>query len=54
MKQVDLILPEELLELVRDKIIGNPGRTLTFYKVIMQLGQILEGDFFTEYIKIGK
>ncbi|KAI1767794.1 ribonuclease P 40kDa subunit [Hypoxylon sp. FL1150] len=48
--RVDLILPEELLQLVRDKI---AGRTLTFYKVIMPIGQILEGNFFTEYIKIG-
>lgn len=24
-----------------------------FHKVIMTLGQVLEGDFFTEYIKIG-
>ncbi|KAI4864179.1 ribonuclease P 40kDa subunit [Hypoxylon rubiginosum] len=51
--RVDLILPEELLHLVKDKIIGNPSRALTFYKVIMSLGQVLEGDFFTEYIKIG-
>ena len=53
MMQVDLVLPEELLELVRDKITGDPSRAPVFSKVIMKLGQILEGDFFTEYIKIG-
>ncbi|KAI1102740.1 ribonuclease P 40kDa subunit [Jackrogersella minutella] len=51
--KVDLILPEELVQLVRDKIIDDPSRVPVFYKVIMRLGQVLEGDFFTEYIKIG-
>ncbi|KAI0834385.1 ribonuclease P 40kDa subunit [Hypoxylon sp. FL0890] len=51
--KVDLILPEEVLQLVKDKITGDPSRAPVFYKVIMKLGQILEGDFFTEYIKIG-
>ncbi|OTA55592.1 ribonuclease P 40kDa subunit [Hypoxylon sp. EC38] len=51
--KVDLILPEELLQLVKDKITGDPSRAPVFYKVIMKLGQILEGDFFTEYIKRG-
>ncbi|KAI1401305.1 ribonuclease P 40kDa subunit [Hypoxylon fuscum] len=51
--KVDLILPEEVTELVKDRIIGKLGRTPVFHKVIMTLGQVLEGDFFTEYIKIG-
>ncbi|KAI2617686.1 ribonuclease P 40kDa subunit [Hypomontagnella submonticulosa] len=51
--KVDLILPEELAQLVKDNITGDPSRAPIFYKVIMRLGQVLEGDFFTEYIKIG-
>ncbi|KAI0160864.1 ribonuclease P 40kDa subunit [Hypoxylon sp. FL1284] len=51
--RVDLIFPDEVLQLVRDNIVGNPSRAPTFYKVIMSLGQILEGDFFTEYTKAG-
>ncbi|KAI1308136.1 ribonuclease P 40kDa subunit-domain-containing protein [Xylaria venustula] len=51
--KVDLILPEELLELVREKIINDAARTPSYSRVIMTLGQVLEGDFFTQYIKIG-
>ncbi|KAI1804926.1 ribonuclease P 40kDa subunit-domain-containing protein [Daldinia bambusicola] len=51
--KVDLILPAELTQLVKDKLTGDPSRAPVFYKVIMKLGQVLEGDFFTEYIKIG-
>jgi ribonuclease P/MRP protein subunit RPP40 len=25
----------------------------TYYRVIMKLGDILDGDFFTQYIKVG-
>ncbi|KAF3067057.1 hypothetical protein GL218_08896 [Daldinia childiae] len=51
--KVDLILPAELVQLVEDKLTGDPSRAPEFYKVIMTVGQIVEGDFFTEYIKIG-
>ncbi|KAI1074061.1 ribonuclease P 40kDa subunit [Whalleya microplaca] len=51
--KVDLILPEEMLDLVKDRAIDEPGRVPIYYRVIMTLGQVLEGDFFTEYIKIG-
>ncbi|KAI2472668.1 ribonuclease P 40kDa subunit [Annulohypoxylon bovei var. microspora] len=52
--KVDLILPEELLQVVKDRIAGNPDQGAPmFYKVIMRLRQVLEGAFFTEYIKIG-
>ncbi|KAI0110280.1 ribonuclease P 40kDa subunit [Daldinia grandis] len=51
--KVDLILPAELMQLVEDKLTGDPSRAPIFHKVIMAVGQILEGDFFTEYIKIG-
>ncbi|KAI8962980.1 ribonuclease P 40kDa subunit [Daldinia sp. FL1419] len=51
--KVDLILPKELVQLVEDKLISDASRAPIFHKVIMTVGQILEGDFFTEYIKIG-
>ncbi|KAI1639256.1 ribonuclease P 40kDa subunit [Biscogniauxia mediterranea] len=52
--KVDLILPEESLHFVRDKIMGGgPVQAPSYHRVIMTLGQVLEGDFFTQYIKIG-
>ncbi|KAI0970031.1 ribonuclease P 40kDa subunit-domain-containing protein [Xylaria arbuscula] len=51
--KVDLVLPEELLELVREKILNDAARTPSYSRIIMTLGQVLEGDFFTQYIKIG-
>lgn len=52
--KVDLIIPQEHLENVRTKLSVAEGRSPTYCKVIMSLGQILEVDFFTEYIKIGE
>ncbi|KAI0404558.1 ribonuclease P 40kDa subunit [Xylaria palmicola] len=51
--KVDLILPEELLHLVKAKFLDDAARIPSYYRVIMTLGQILDGDFFTQYIKIG-
>ncbi|KAI0485314.1 ribonuclease P 40kDa subunit [Xylariaceae sp. FL0804] len=51
--KVDLILPYELLEVVREKLLGDPSRVPTFHRVTMTLGQVLEGGFFTQYLKIG-
>ncbi|KAI1485578.1 ribonuclease P 40kDa subunit [Biscogniauxia mediterranea] len=52
--KVDLILPEESLHFARDKIMGgDPVQAPSYHRVIMTLGQVLEGDFFTQYIKIG-
>ncbi|RYP69117.1 hypothetical protein DL771_006271 [Monosporascus sp. 5C6A] len=51
--EVDLILPQGLVHVVKDKIACESRATPTYSRVIMKLGQILEGDFFTEYIKIG-
>ncbi|KAI1817893.1 ribonuclease P 40kDa subunit [Poronia punctata] len=50
---VDLILPAELLQLVQEKLLDDETRVLQYHRVIMTLGQVLEGDFFTQYIKIG-
>jgi ribonuclease P/MRP protein subunit RPP40 len=51
---LDLILPEELYELVRAHLDEQDGVVRGVYaRVFMKLGEILEGDFFTEYIKKG-
>ncbi|TDZ20951.1 Uncharacterized protein Cob_v006208 [Colletotrichum orbiculare MAFF 240422] len=50
--KVDLILPQECYELVYQKLVKELTPP-TFYRVTMALGQILEGAFFTEYIKRG-
>ncbi|KAI2626274.1 ribonuclease P 40kDa subunit [Xylaria nigripes] len=51
--KVDLIIPEEVLQLVKEGILDDTARTPQYRRVIMTLGQVLEGDFFTQYIKIG-
>ncbi len=51
---MDLILPQELLQIIKDRI-GSESRLVpSYYRVTMSLSQILEGDFFNEYIKTGK
>ncbi len=51
-RQVDLILPQECAEVVKQKLLEGrvPPR---FSRVVMKLSDMLEGDFFKEYIKIG-
>ncbi|KAI0914973.1 ribonuclease P 40kDa subunit-domain-containing protein [Ustulina deusta] len=51
--KIDLVLPEELLQLVKERILDDPAQIPSYHRVIMTLGQVLEGDFFTQYIKIG-
>lgn len=51
--QIDLVLPEALLQRVKEKILDDTARIPSYQRVIMTLGQVLEGDFFTQYIKIG-
>ncbi|KAI3331604.1 ribonuclease P 40kDa subunit [Xylariaceae sp. AK1471] len=51
--KIDIILPEELLQLVKERLLDDAARVPSYYRVIMTLGQVLEGDFFTQYIKIG-
>ncbi|KAI0803927.1 ribonuclease P 40kDa subunit-domain-containing protein [Xylaria sp. FL0064] len=51
--RVDLVLPEELLQLVKERTLDDPAQTPCYHRVIMTLGQVLRGDFFTQYIKIG-
>lgn len=50
---MDLILPQEELQLVQDRLERESCSTPAYYRVNMTLGQVLEGDFFTEYVKIG-
>ncbi|KAI1260608.1 ribonuclease P 40kDa subunit-domain-containing protein [Xylariaceae sp. FL1019] len=51
--QVDLVLPDDLAHLIEARILRESTTIPGYERVIMTLGQILEGDFFTQYIKIG-
>ncbi|KAI8316171.1 hypothetical protein K4K61_010062 [Colletotrichum sp. SAR11_59] len=48
--KVDLLLPQECYELMHQKLAKELGPP-TFHRVVMTLGQVLDGVFFTEYIK---
>ncbi|ORY07787.1 ribonuclease P 40kDa subunit-domain-containing protein [Clohesyomyces aquaticus] len=51
---LDLILPEELYALVRARLDVTDGvGRLHYARVHMKLGELLESEFFTEYIKKG-
>ncbi|KAL1634955.1 hypothetical protein SLS56_002038 [Neofusicoccum ribis] len=50
--QADLILPEEIYELIKQELDGAAG-TFHYARVIMSLGEIIDGDFFNHYIKTG-
>ncbi|KAF5022336.1 hypothetical protein F66182_5623 [Fusarium sp. NRRL 66182] len=50
--KVDLILPAEAYDPVREQLADAQKRP-RYSKVVMSLGDILQGDFFTEYIKKG-
>jgi hypothetical protein len=52
-RNVELVLPEELYEVMWRRAEENL-RPITYAKVIMKLEDVLDGDFFTEYIKKGK
>ena len=49
---MDLVLPQESYEALRERIVTN-GTHPRHYRVNMTLEQILQGDFFTKYIKTG-
>ena len=51
--QIDLILPQEGAERLREKLKGNLP-TPSYSRVTMTLGQILERDFFAAYVKTGE
>ncbi|KAF1956239.1 hypothetical protein CC80DRAFT_413497 [Byssothecium circinans] len=51
---LDLILPEEIYELVRAQLEREDGVARGVYaRVFLKLSEILEGDFFEEYVKKG-
>jgi ribonuclease P/MRP protein subunit RPP40 len=50
---VDLIMPEECYEPLRRKLIEERPAP-RYYRVTMPLSAMLDGLFFTEYIKIGR
>ena len=49
---VTMLMPDELYNLVWNKI-NNERKTLKYSKVLMKLQEVLEGDFFTEYVRKG-
>ncbi|GAP91759.2 putative ribonuclease P 40kDa subunit [Rosellinia necatrix] len=51
--KIDLVLPEEVLQSIEKGLINDTARAPGYHRVIMTLGQVLERDFFTQYIKIG-
>lgn len=52
LQTVNLLLPEELYTLIWDRI-ELEMKSVRYSKVIMKLQNVLEGNFFTEYIKKG-
>ncbi|KAM0268662.1 hypothetical protein ACHAPA_004906 [Fusarium lateritium] len=50
--KVDLILPTEAYDAVNEHI-ANTQKPPRYSKVVISLGDIVQGDFFTEYIKKG-
>ncbi|KAK5996616.1 hypothetical protein PT974_01953 [Cladobotryum mycophilum] len=49
--KIDLIIPQGVYEIVRQKVTQREAPA--FYRVSMTLGQVLETQFLTEYIKKG-
>lgn len=54
--KVEMILPKELYEIMANEMDGVFGesRIPVYKRVVLPLSALLEGDFFTEYIKIGE
>ena len=52
-QSVDLVLPEELYDLIWHKI-GAEMKHNRYAKVVMKLEDLLDGEFFTQYIKRGE
>lgn len=49
---MDLVLPEELYGIVK-KDVEAKVKAIQYFRVIMPLSELLEGDFFNSYIKSG-
>jgi ribonuclease P/MRP protein subunit RPP40 len=52
-KSVNLVLPQELCNVIWSKI-EDESKKAGYAKVIMKLQDVLDGAFFTEYIKKGE
>jgi ribonuclease P/MRP protein subunit RPP40 len=52
LKSVNMILPGELYDLIRDRI-EDATMKASYAKVILKLQDVLSGTFFTEYVKKG-
>lgn len=50
--QIDLILPAEACDVILEQL-NNTQKDPRYFKVHMTLGDVLQGDFFNEYIKNG-
>ena len=50
--KVDLIVPQQCHAALRDKLLQDQ-RLPHYSRVTMALGQVLQGSFFTEYVKNG-
>lgn len=50
--QIDLIFPAEACDVILEQL-NNTQKHPRYSKVNMTLGDILQGDFFNEYIKKG-
>ena len=48
-----MALPRELYDRIWPQVQSNIG-TARYYRVIMSLFQVLEGDFFNVYLKTGE
>jgi ribonuclease P/MRP protein subunit RPP40 len=53
LQSVNLVLPQELYDVIWDKI-EDESKKAGYAKVIMKLQDVLDGAFFTEYIKKGE
>lgn len=47
-----MLMPDEMCQMIWNKLDAEV-KTMKYAKVIMKLQEVLEGDFFTEYIKKG-
>lgn len=52
-KSVEMIMPEELYELIWRRV-EEQLKPVKYAKVVMKLEDVLDGAFFTEYIKKGE
>ena len=52
-RQVYVVLPKDNADLLKQSLVDGVG-TLHYAKVYMKLSDLIEGDFFNQYIKSGQ